>query len=147
MTDFNRASACLATLAIELFETGGDRYEAQREQWDDGNNVLALAPGVVVAYERNVTTNTHLRRNGIEVVYAQSTAVPMTQVAVEFDAGVAADPADALGTQREDLRDDGPVVVLAFVLAAAVPHAPHRFAQVAAPLLHRRAGCRDPAAA
>ena len=39
-------------------------------------------------------------RNGIEVVYAQSIAVPMTQVAVEFDAGVAADPADALGTQR-----------------------------------------------
>jgi zinc protease len=39
-------------------------------------------------------------RNGIEVAYARSTAVPMTQVAVEFDAGVAADPADALGTQR-----------------------------------------------
>ncbi|TNJ35704.1 M16 family metallopeptidase [Arenimonas terrae] len=38
--------------------------------------------------------------NGLEVVYARSTAVPMTQVAVEFDAGVAADPADALGTQR-----------------------------------------------
>jgi predicted Zn-dependent peptidase len=39
-------------------------------------------------------------RNGVEVVYAHSGAVPMTQVAVEFDAGVAADPADALGTQR-----------------------------------------------
>ena len=46
---------------LRIFETGGDRYEAEREQWDDGNNVLALAPGVVVAYERNVDTNTRLR--------------------------------------------------------------------------------------
>lgn len=53
---------------LRLFETGGDRYEAQREQWDDGNNVLALAPGVVVAYERNVDTNTKLRKAGIEVI-------------------------------------------------------------------------------
>src|SRR3954452_19101624 len=35
---------------MRLFETGGDRYEAEREQWDDGNNVLAVEPGVVVAY-------------------------------------------------------------------------------------------------
>ncbi len=54
--------------SLRLFETGGDRYEAQREQWDDGNNVLAVAPGVVVAYERNVDTNTRLRRHGIEVI-------------------------------------------------------------------------------
>jgi arginine deiminase len=54
--------------ALRLFETGGDSFEAQREQWDDGNNVLALAPGVVVAYERNVDTNTRLRREGIEVI-------------------------------------------------------------------------------
>jgi arginine deiminase len=53
---------------VRLFETGGDSYEAQREQWDDGNNVLAVAPGVVVAYERNVDTNTRLRREGIEVI-------------------------------------------------------------------------------
>jgi arginine deiminase len=53
---------------LRLFETGGDRFEAEREQWDDGNNVLAIAPGVVVAYERNVATNTRLRREGIEVV-------------------------------------------------------------------------------
>ena len=54
--------------ALRLFETGGDAYEAEREQWDDGNNVLAIAPGVVVAYERNVDTNTRLRRAGIEVI-------------------------------------------------------------------------------
>ena len=53
---------------VRFFETGGDRYEAEREQWDDGNNVLAVAPGVVVAYERNVDTNTRLRRAGIEVI-------------------------------------------------------------------------------
>jgi arginine deiminase len=53
---------------VRLFETGGDLYEAEREQWDDGNNVLAVAPGVVVAYERNVETNTRLRHGGIEVI-------------------------------------------------------------------------------
>jgi arginine deiminase len=42
--------------------------EAEREQWDDGNNVLALRPGVVIAYERNVDTNTKLRKAGIEVL-------------------------------------------------------------------------------
>lgn len=45
-----------------------DVHAAEREQWDDGCNVLAVEPGVVVAYERNVTTNTHLRREGIEVI-------------------------------------------------------------------------------
>ena len=53
---------------VRFFETGGDRYEAEREQWDDGNNVLAIAPGVVIAYERNVDTNTRLRHAGIEVI-------------------------------------------------------------------------------
>jgi arginine deiminase len=54
--------------SLRIFETGGDRYEAEREQWDDGNNVLAIAPGVVLAYERNVDTNTRLRQAGIEVI-------------------------------------------------------------------------------
>jgi arginine deiminase len=53
---------------IRQFETGGDRFQAEREQWDDGNNVLAISPGVVVAYERNVDTNHRLRDGGIEVI-------------------------------------------------------------------------------
>jgi arginine deiminase len=53
---------------LRVIETGGDSYEAEREQWDDGNNVLALEPGVVVAYDRNVYTNALLRKAGIEVI-------------------------------------------------------------------------------
>ncbi|RNL85246.1 arginine deiminase [Halostreptopolyspora alba] len=45
-----------------------DVFSTEREQWDDGCNVFAVEPGVVVAYERNVTSNTCLRRNGIEVI-------------------------------------------------------------------------------
>ncbi|HWA43145.1 MAG TPA: arginine deiminase [Hypericibacter adhaerens] len=53
---------------LRVVETGGDGYEAEREQWDDGNNVVALEPGVVVAYDRNIYTNTLLRKAGIEVI-------------------------------------------------------------------------------
>ena len=65
---FAAIAAALDLDSLRLFETGGDSFEAQREQWDDGNNVLAVAPGVVVAYERNVDTNTRLRAGGIEVI-------------------------------------------------------------------------------
>ena len=65
---FDAIARALGVPRLRLFETGGDEYEAEREQWDDGNNVLAIAPGVVVAYERNVDTNTRLRREGIEVI-------------------------------------------------------------------------------
>jgi arginine deiminase len=65
---FAALARALEVPALRLFETGGDEYEAEREQWDDGNNVLAIAPGVVLAYERNVDTNTRLRREGIEVI-------------------------------------------------------------------------------
>lgn len=53
---------------IEILTPIQDVRSAEREQWDDGCNVLALAPGVVVAYERNTTTNNHLRSRGVEVV-------------------------------------------------------------------------------
>ena len=53
---------------LRVVTTGGDSLEAEREQWEDGNNVVALEPGVVVAYDRNDDTNTKLRKAGIEVV-------------------------------------------------------------------------------
>ncbi|SPT51168.1 arginine deiminase [Actinomadura madurae] len=53
---------------VRVLTAEQDVRAAEREQWDDGNNVLAIAPGVVVAYERNVTTNTMLRHHGIEVI-------------------------------------------------------------------------------
>ena len=54
--------------AIQVIPTGGDTAEMAREQWDDGNNVVCLEPGVVVGYERNVDTNTRLRKAGVEVI-------------------------------------------------------------------------------
>jgi len=65
---FTAVEEALGIPRLRLLTTGGDETEAEREQWDDGNNVLALAPGVVVAYERNDHTNTKLRRAGVEVI-------------------------------------------------------------------------------
>jgi arginine deiminase len=65
---FTPLTAALGISDVRILTTGGDGWEAEREQWDDGNNVLAVAPGVVVAYERNVDTNTKLRKAGIEVI-------------------------------------------------------------------------------
>lgn len=53
---------------IRALKAPMDDMAAQREQWDDGNNFLAIAPGVVVGYERNTTTNTFLGDHGIEVI-------------------------------------------------------------------------------
>ena len=53
---------------LQVIETGGDEYQQEREQWDDGNNVVALAPGVVVAYERNTYTIDKMRKAGVEVI-------------------------------------------------------------------------------
>ena len=53
---------------LRVIDTGLDPVTAEREQWDDGNNTLALAPGVVVAYERNTETNARLEEQGIEVI-------------------------------------------------------------------------------
>jgi arginine deiminase len=53
--------------SLTVVTTGGDEFEAERNQWDDGNNVVAMAPGVIVAYERNEATNFKLEKAGIEV--------------------------------------------------------------------------------
>lgn len=67
--DMHKAIASALDLSdIRVLVASQDVRSAEREQWDDGCNVLAVEPGVVFAYERNVTTNTYLRKNGIEVV-------------------------------------------------------------------------------
>lgn len=53
---------------LRVIATGGDRYASERQQWDSGNNVLALEPGVVVAYDRNTHANAELRAAGVEVL-------------------------------------------------------------------------------
>lgn len=58
----------LGVPALRTIVTGGDTWQAEREQWDDGNNLVALEPGVVVGYERNESTNALLRRAGVTVL-------------------------------------------------------------------------------
>jgi arginine deiminase len=58
----------LGMAGMKVITTGGDEFEAERNQWDDGNNVVALEPGVVVAYERNEATNAKLSKAGVEVL-------------------------------------------------------------------------------
>ncbi|MGW0005828.1 arginine deiminase [Nocardia grenadensis] len=62
------AAAAMGIDKLRVIDTGLDGVTAEREQWDDGNNTLALGPGVVVAYERNEMTNARLEDAGIEVL-------------------------------------------------------------------------------
>ena len=67
--DFVSAVAdALGVPKLRVVETGGNEYQQAREQWDDGNNVVALEPGVVVAYERNTYTISKMREAGVEVI-------------------------------------------------------------------------------
>ena len=62
------AAKAMGIDTLRQIDTGLDPVTAEREQWDDGNNTLAIAPRVAVAYERNVETNRRLEEHGIEVV-------------------------------------------------------------------------------
>ncbi|MFD7873474.1 arginine deiminase [Streptomyces sp. NPDC059766] len=61
-------AGALGLPGLRVVETGGDVYASERQQWDSGNNAVALEPGVVFTYDRNTQTNTLLRKAGIEVV-------------------------------------------------------------------------------
>jgi arginine deiminase len=58
----------LGVKKLTVIGTGGDKYQQEREQWDDANNTVALEPGVVVAYERNTYTIAKMQQAGIEVL-------------------------------------------------------------------------------
>jgi arginine deiminase len=62
------AAKAMGIDTLRVIDTGLDPVTAEREQWDDGNNTLALAPRVAVAYERNVETNARLEDAGVEVI-------------------------------------------------------------------------------
>ncbi len=61
-------ATALGLSKLQVIPTGGSAFDAEREQWDDGNNVVALEPGVVVGYDRNIHTNALLRNAGVEVI-------------------------------------------------------------------------------
>jgi arginine deiminase len=62
------AAKAMSIDTLHQIDTGLDPVTAEREQWDDGNNTLAISPRVAVAYERNIETNSRLEEAGIEVV-------------------------------------------------------------------------------
>jgi arginine deiminase len=61
-------ASALGVHTLRVLTTGGDTYAAEREQWDDGNNVLALDRRVVLAYDRNTYTNQKMRDAGVNVI-------------------------------------------------------------------------------
>jgi arginine deiminase len=65
---WDKLAEVLSVDQVTVLRTDEDIRAAEREQWDDGTNYLAVAPGVVFGYERNVPTNTMIRKHGIEVV-------------------------------------------------------------------------------
>jgi len=65
---FAAVEDCLGLKKLRTVFTAGDFFEQEREQWDDGNNVVAVSPGIVIGYARNTYTNAKLREQGVQVL-------------------------------------------------------------------------------
>ena len=64
----NVVATALGLKKLRVVDTGGDAYAAERQQWDSGNNYVAISPGVVLGYDRNTYSNALIRKQGVEVI-------------------------------------------------------------------------------
>jgi arginine deiminase len=64
----NVVATALGLKKLRVVDTGGDAYAAERQQWDSGNNYVAISPGVVLGYDRNTYSNSLIRKQGVEVI-------------------------------------------------------------------------------